>query len=98
MCCNDSSLSFYLDGKNIKNMQRPSVYANNVFYVGNISDNDTNTPLRGYIDEIRFSNVLRFTEEFTPPTEPYTVYQNAQPGEIYVKESGTWKKILTGMK
>lgn len=98
MCCNNSSLSFYLDGKNIKNMQRPSVYANNVFYVGNISDNDTNTPLRGYIDEIRFSNVLRFTEEFTPPTEPYTVYQNAQPGEIYVKESGTWKKVLTGMK
>lgn len=52
----------------------------------------------GYIDEFRISNVARWTSDFTPPTEPYTVYQNAQPGEIYVKESGTWKKVLTGMK
>lgn len=52
----------------------------------------------GYLDEIRVSNVARWTSDFTLPTEPYTVYQNAESGEIYVKESGTWKKILTGMK
>ena len=56
------------------------------------------TFFNGYIDEFRISNIARWTSNFTPPTEPYTVYQNAQPGEIYVKESGTWEKILTGMK
>lgn len=50
----------------------------------------------GYIDEFRVSNVARWTSDFTPPTEPYTAYENAAPGEIYVKESGTWRKILTG--
>lgn len=52
----------------------------------------------GWVDELRVSNVARWISDFTPPTEPYTVYQNAESGEIYVKESGTWKKILTGMK
>lgn len=57
---------------------------------------DGTSGFMGYIDEFRVSNVARWTSDFEPPTEPYTVYQNAQPGEIYVKESSTWRKILTG--
>lgn len=42
-------------------------------YVGryNYQDNDLAKQIKGYIDELRVSNVARWTENFTPPTEPY---------------------------
>lgn len=49
----------------------------------------------GYLDEIRVSNIARWTENFTPPTEPYNV-NTLQAGEIYYKTNGSWQKILTG--
>lgn len=35
----------------------------------------TTTPMNGYIEEFRISNIARWTENFTPPTEPYDINQ-----------------------
>lgn len=64
----------------------------------NIGSQGNNYYMTGYMDELRVSGVARWASNFTPPTQPYESYTAGQPGEIYVKESGTWKKILTGMK
>lgn len=34
------------------------------------------SPLRGYLDEIRISNVARYTSNYTPQTTPFTTDQN----------------------
>ena len=54
-----------------------------------------NSFLNGYLNEFRISNIARWTENFTPPTEPYNV-NTLQAGEIYYKINGSWQKILTG--
>ena len=67
-------------------------------YIGYRATSGSSGGFVGYLDEIRVSNIARWTTDFTPPTEPYVVYKNTEPGEVYVKESGKWKKILTGGK
>lgn len=42
----------------------------------------------GYIDEVRVSNIARWTSNFTPPTEPYS--EDKQPNNIYAKLGGIW--------
>jgi len=39
--------------------------------IGNIAYPGLNRQFRGYISEFRFSKVARWTENFTPPTQPY---------------------------
>lgn len=65
-------------------------------YIGarNVPDTNNNGYF-GYLDEIRVSNIARWTSDFTPPTEPYSV-NTLQAGEIYYKANGSWQKILTG--
>lgn len=46
---------------------RLNVYANN-FSIGGLTDN---TSVIGYLDEIRFSDVARWTANFAPPTAAY---------------------------
>lgn len=66
--------SFYLDGV-LQKQFNASVgdYAYLVLGVAMNYDGtfDANTYFTGYIDEIRVSDVVRWTEDFTPPTEPY---------------------------
>lgn len=45
--------------------------ANGKIRIGNIAYPGLNRQFRGYISEFRFSNVARWTENFTPPTQPY---------------------------
>ncbi len=102
------SIEGVMDEIRISNVVRWDSKKNTFTYTGNISNDilriglnvaqNSTGSIEGVMDEIRISNVVRWDSDFTPPTEPYTVYKNAQAGEIYVKESGTWKKILTGMK
>lgn len=40
-------------------------------YIGKYDHKSNPKPFTGYIDELRVSNVARWTENFTPPTEPY---------------------------
>lgn len=88
----------FVDGVKKNTFTYTGNISNDILRIGlNVAQNSTGS-IEGVMDEIRISNVVRWDSDFTPPTEPYTVYKNAQAGEIYVKESGTWKKILTGMK
>ena len=66
------------------------------FLIGNWQyRNESGAKYVGYLDEFRISNIARWTENFTPPTEPYNV-NTLQAGEIYYKTNGSWQKILTG--
>lgn len=94
----NKTYSLFMDGTKKNTFTYTGNISNDILRIGlNVAQNSTGS-IEGVMDEIRISNVVRWDSDFTPPTEPYTVYKNAQAGEIYVKESGTWKKILTGMK
>ncbi len=94
----NKTYSMFVDGVKKNTFTYTGNISNDILRIGlNVAQNSTGS-IEGVMDEIRISNVVRWDSDFTPPTEPYTVYKNAQAGEIYVKESGTWKKILTGMK
>lgn len=94
----NKTYSMFVDGVKKNTFTYTGNISNDILRIGlNVAQNSTGS-IEGVMDEIRISNVVRWDTDFTPPTEPYTVYKNAQAGEIYVKESGTWKKILTGMK
>ena len=94
----NKTFSLFIDGTKKNTFTYTGNISNDILRIGlNVAQNSTGS-IEGVMDEIRISNVVRWDSDFTPPTEPYTVYKNAQAGEIYVKESGTWKKILTGMK
>lgn len=94
----NKTYSMFVDGVKKNTFTYTGNISNDILRIGlNVAQNSTGS-IEGVMDEIRISNVVRWDSDFTPSTEPYTVYKNAQAGEIYVKESGTWKKILTGMK
>lgn len=94
----NKTYSMFVDGVKKNTFTYTGNISNDILRIGlNVAQNSTGS-IEGVMDEIRISNVVRWDSDFTPPTEPYTVYKNAQAGEIYVKESGTWKKILTGVK
>ena len=78
--------------------------ANSPFCIGKwVSDYDPSGYLFcGYIDEFRISNIARWTEDFTPPTEPYTSSLNLpvniggtwkDANEAFVNIGGTWKTV-----
>ena len=57
---------------------------------------------KGYIDELRVSNVARWTTAFDPPTEPYSSSLNLpvniggtwkDANEAFVNIGGTWKTV-----
>ena len=70
----NSTHSFYLDG--VLQKQFNVSVGDYVYLVLGAAMNydgafDAKTYFTGYIDEIRVSDVVRWTEDFTPPTEPY---------------------------
>ena len=70
----NSTHSFYLDG--VLQKQFNVSVGDYVYLVLGVAMNydgafDAKTYFTGSIDEIRVSDVVRWTEDFTPPTEPY---------------------------
>lgn len=93
---NNKAIKVYINGTLKSSFTISNTLANSNLLIGlNPGQGDTGS-IEGYLDEFRISDVVRWTSNFTPPTEPYSAYQNGQSGEIYVKESGKWQKILTG--
>lgn len=92
----NKTYSMFVDGVKKNTFTYTGNISNDILRIGlNVSQNNVGS-IEGLMDEIRISNVVRWDSDFTPPTEPYTVHKNEQAGEIYVKESGSWRKILTG--
>ena len=94
----NKTFSLFIDGVKKNTFTYSGNIINDILRIGlNVAQNSTGS-IEGLMDEIRISDIVRWDSDFTPPTEPYTVYQNAEPGEVYVKENGNWVKILTGAK
>lgn len=92
----NKTFSLFIDGVKKNTFTYSGNIINDILRIGlNVAQNSTGS-IEGLMDEIRISDIVRWDSDFTPPTEPHSAYQNATPGEIYVKESGTWRKILTG--
>ena len=77
--CRDSSNVFrlYLNGVRSTNsytrsQQFPTTDTLNGFTLGNRPTNDLSYDYGGYIDEVRISNICRYTADFTLATEPFT--------------------------
>lgn len=71
---NNSTLKLYVDGV-LKSTVSPGAktISPTTLYLGRWTTYNTgnNTPVQ--IDELRISNVVRWTADFTPPTTPYTI-------------------------
>lgn len=73
---NGTTMLFFLDGVSQAVTGSTPVGTNNFgdntgqLNIGVFRDGSTN-PLNGWMDEIRVSNVARWTENFTPPTQEY---------------------------
>lgn len=48
------------------------------------------TYLYAYVDEFRISSVARWTENFTPPTEPYSIYDYNKIGYVESENSSAY--------
>lgn len=90
--------SLFIDGTKKNTFTYTGNIVNDILRIGlNVGQNNSGS-IEGLMDEIRISNVVRWTSNFIPPIEPYVIYQNTEPGEVYIKENKKWKKILTGGK
>jgi len=77
--CRDSNGEFrlYLNGVKsttgyTRTNQFPTTNTDSGFVLGNRPTNDLSYDYGGFIDEVRISNVCRYTADFTPQTEPFT--------------------------
>lgn len=94
----NKTFSLFIDGTKKNTFTYTGNIVNDILRIGlNVGQNNSGS-IEGLMDEIRISNVVRWTSNFIPPIEPYVIYQNAEPGEVYIKENKKWKKILTGGK
>ena len=73
---NNSTLKLYVDGvlKATANIGSKSI-SPITLYLGRWTtyNNGNNTPVK--VDELRISNIARYTSNFTVPTSPYTIYK-----------------------
>lgn len=72
-----SNLKVYLNG-NLEITYSHSVKLGGNFVIGFTTyGGNSTTYLKGYIDEFRISNIVRWNSNFTPPTEPYSGDSNS---------------------
>lgn len=63
-------VSLYVNGNQTGPLANTNAYSMAGF-IACIGSQGTNLYYKGYMDEIRVSNVARWTESFVPPTQPY---------------------------
>lgn len=64
-------LYLFKNGSLITTSETNANFTSNVFYLG-YDGYGAGSPLYGYLDEFRISNIARWTENFTPPDQPYS--------------------------
>lgn len=67
----NGTLKIYLNGTEIASVSDSNNYSEALKYIGGYYNSIGNETFQGYMDEIRISNVARWTSNFTPPTRPY---------------------------
>ena len=75
---------WYINGK-LSNTDPYCMQGGNVFLGFGTSYNNDQGGVRQYIDELRVSNCVRYTNDFTPPNKPYDLrfYIYDENGNIY---------------
>lgn len=66
----NGQVSLYVNGNQTGPLANTNAYSMAGF-IACIGSQGTNLYYKGYMDEIRVSNVARWTESFVPPTQPY---------------------------
>lgn len=93
----DGVMSFYKDGvKQAEANYTDSFpyYSGSKFTLGSsYGSGQASRWFDGYMEEIRVSDVARWTANFTPPEKPYA---KEAAGELYIKINGTWKLAMKG--
>ena len=71
---NNGTCTVYRNGVSVGSFANTASWGNNVgpLIIGNNSRNN-GSQFQGFLDEIRFSGVARYTANFTPPTAPFTL-------------------------
>lgn len=89
-------MKVFVNGTNAGQTNKPVTLNRSNIKFGIVDQETTNVGsfFNGFMDEVRISNVARWTTDFTPPTEPY-VKETA--GELYIKINGTWKLAMKGV-
>ena len=64
------NINAYVNGQKVLNCGNNFKSLSN-FYIGIRGELNGEDLRRGYIDEFRISNIVRWTSNFTPPTKPY---------------------------
>ena len=66
----NGQVSLYVNGNQAGSVSNANAYSMAGF-IACVGSQGTNLYYKGYMDEIRVSNVARWTEPFVPPTQPY---------------------------
>ena len=87
----NNQMIFYVDG--VATQTITGITTNfATLYIGSMQ-NSGGTYFTGYMDEIRLSDIIRWTSNFTPPTEPYGFSLDA-PTIQYV-DVNQWSGVIT---
>lgn len=86
ICRNETALTWYKDG--IAESIQTNSYNTNESVILNIGFSQTwSGYFGGYLDDIRISNIARYTNDFTPPTVPFAYDANTK---LLVNASGPY--------
>jgi hypothetical protein len=71
-CRQGTTLYLFKNGTLINSVTNSTNFTQTVFPNFYIGSSATNGGYNGYIDEVRISNICRYTANYTPATEPFT--------------------------